>query len=139
MRSLDRYIPPPVYAPRETRLAGQIIDCVIALGPLFLTTLLFGYPESGTQVLAIAAVCWALFYTFMADGLVGGQSLSKRWLGMQVVYADTREPCTFTSSLIRNFLLTLLGPVDWIFIFGEQHQRLGDKLANTIVISVPPR
>ena len=28
----------------------------------------------------------------------------------------------------------LLGPIDWIFIFGDKHQRLGDKLAGTIVV-----
>jgi hypothetical protein len=27
-----------------------------------------------------------------------------------------------------------LGPIDWIFIFGERHQRLGDEAAGTIVI-----
>jgi uncharacterized RDD family membrane protein YckC len=29
----------------------------------------------------------------------------------------------------------VLGPIDWIFIFGERHQRLGDMLAGTVVIT----
>jgi hypothetical protein len=29
----------------------------------------------------------------------------------------------------------LLGPIDWIFIFGDRHQRLGDKIAGTIVVT----
>jgi len=24
--------------------------------------------------------------------------------------------------------------IDWLFIFGEKHQRLGDKVAGTIVV-----
>jgi hypothetical protein len=28
----------------------------------------------------------------------------------------------------------LLGPLDWIFIFGSTHQRLGDMIAGTVVI-----
>jgi uncharacterized RDD family membrane protein YckC len=31
--------------------------------------------------------------------------------------------------------LAILGPIDRIFIFGERHQRLGDKAAGTIVIA----
>jgi uncharacterized RDD family membrane protein YckC len=35
---------------------------------------------------------------------------------------------------VRNILLSILGPIDWIFIFGERRQRLGDKAAGTIVV-----
>jgi uncharacterized RDD family membrane protein YckC len=28
----------------------------------------------------------------------------------------------------------ILGPIDWIFIFGDRRQRLGDKAAGTIVV-----
>ena len=35
---------------------------------------------------------------------------------------------------MRNFLLALLGIIDWIFIFGDTRQRLGDMAANTIVV-----
>jgi len=37
-------------------------------------------------------------------------------------------------SFIGLILGGLLGPIDWIFIFGERRQRLGDKAAGTIVI-----
>lgn len=49
--------------------------------------------------------------------------------------ATTGAPCTYGQSFIRNLLLAVLGPIDWIFIFGERHQRLGDKAAGTIVIA----
>jgi uncharacterized RDD family membrane protein YckC len=53
---------------------------------------------------------------------------------MRVVDARSGMSCTFGQSFVRNVLLAMLGPLDWIFIFGEEHQRLGDKAAGTIVI-----
>jgi hypothetical protein len=37
---------------------------------------------------------------------------------------------------VRNISLLILTWIDWIFIFGERRQRLGDKLANTVVVKV---
>jgi uncharacterized RDD family membrane protein YckC len=53
---------------------------------------------------------------------------------MRVIYEDTGRECTYGGSLLRNILLMILGPIDWVFIFGEKHQRLGDKAAHTIVV-----
>jgi hypothetical protein len=72
--------------------------------------------------------------TSFADALDDGQSIGKRWLGIRVVDDITNAPCTFGQSFIRNLLLAVLGPIDWIFIFGERRQRLGDKAAGTIVV-----
>jgi hypothetical protein len=33
-------------------------------------------------------------------------------------------------------LLNFLGWIDWIFIFGQRRQRLGDRAANTIVVDI---
>ncbi len=82
----------------------------------------------------MSGMVWAFFYLLLADGLHDGQSFAKQWLGMRVVSERTGAPCTFVQSFLRNILLTALGPLDWIFIFGERHQRLGDRLAGTIVI-----
>ena len=112
-----------------------MIDGFFAGAPLlfaaFLSTRgnLFGIP------LVLVAIAWAFFYLMLADGLHDGQSFAKQWLGMRVVSVDTGEPCTFGQSFVRNILLSILGPIDWIFIFGERHQRLGDKLAGTIVVT----
>lgn len=84
--------------------------------------------------LGMAAVLFSLAYYFLADGLPGGRSIGKRMLGMTVVHAETGLPCTMGQSFVRNVLLAVLGPLDWVFIFGEQHQRLGDKAAGTIVV-----
>ena len=83
--------------------------------------------------LILLGTAWACFYFFFADGLHEGQSFAKRWLGIRVVDAKTGAPCTSWQSFGRN-VFTILGPLDWIFIFGERRQRLGDKPAGTIVI-----
>jgi uncharacterized RDD family membrane protein YckC len=71
-----------------------------------------------------------------ADALPGGQSLGKRALGTAVVDARTGLPCGPWQSFVRNLLLGILGPLDWVFIFGSRHQRLGDLAARTIVIQI---
>ena len=87
----------------------------------------------GALVLLLGMV-WSFGYYLFADGLRDGQSLAKRHLGIRVIDAESGTPCTFFQSFLRNLLLAILGPLDWIFIFGERHQRLGDKAAGTIVV-----
>ena len=124
------------YAPRSQRLLGQALDGVVGFAPFIVAMVISSFSDSLGVPLMIAAIGWSLFYYFFADGLSGGQSYGKRWLGMRVVNADDGRPCSFGKSFLRNLLLYLLGPIDWLFIFGERHQRLGDKAAGTIVVSV---
>jgi hypothetical protein len=69
---------------------------------------------------------FAIGHYFFDDAMKGGQSFGKRALDMPVVHAGTGVPCTAGQSLVRNVLLYLLGPIDWVFIFGERRQRLGE-------------
>jgi uncharacterized RDD family membrane protein YckC len=126
---------PITLASRTNRLFGQIIDGFIGAAPLVITVALSPLFHVFSGLLTLASFAWMAFYYLLGDGLPGGQSYAKKWLGMQVVDATTGAPCTFIQSFIRNLLLAVLGPLDWIFIFGERHQRLGDKAAGTIVIA----
>ena len=123
------------YASRGSRLLGQLLDAIVAFGPVMLLTAFvsFGYV---VRTLAMLAGVLAIAYYLFADALPDGQSLGKRWLGMAVLDAETGAPCTPWQSFVRNVLLYILGPLDWVFIFGERHQRLGDKAAGTIVVDV---
>ena len=122
------------YASRGTRLLGQFVDGLIAGAPVVAAGILSGLTFGIGAVFMIPAFMWVFFYLIFADGLHAGQSFAKQWLGMRVVDAKTGKPCTFGQSFVRNILLAILGPIDWIFIFGERHQRLGDKAAGTIVV-----
>ena len=123
------------YASRTTRLFGQMIDGVIGAAPFALGVVLgaIGIPLVAGILFWVGAL-WSIYYYFFADGMAGGQSYAKRWLGLHVLVENTRQPCTYWLSFLRNLPLWLLGPIDWIFIFGDKHQRLGDKLAGTIVV-----
>jgi len=124
----------PVLASRVTRLVAQFLDSMIGVAPLVLAFVLSLITRSGA-VLVVVGVIFAVAYYFLADGLEGGQSWAKRWLGMAVVDARTGEPCGFGQSFVRNFMLAILGPLDWVFIFGSEKRRLGDIVAGTQVVA----
>jgi len=73
-------------------------------------------------------------YYALSDALPGGQSLGNKVLNISVVSKTTGEPCKVWQSFVRNAFMPILGIIDIILIFGKKHQRLGDKLANTIVV-----
>jgi uncharacterized RDD family membrane protein YckC len=120
-------------ASRISRLIGQLLDGVIAFVPLAIAFIISGINETLGRPVVIVAMLLAVGYYFFADGLSGGGSFAKQWMKMEVVDATTHRPCTFWQSFVRNFLLAVLGPLDWIFIFGERRQRLGDMAAGTLV------
>ena len=122
------------YAARSSRFVGQCVDGLVAGAPLVLFFLIPRDNPAVSGALALGWLGWVCFHVLLADGMEGGQSWGKRVAGTRVVDATTGAPCTFGQSFIRNLLLSVLGPIDWIFIFGERHQRLGDKAAGTIVI-----
>jgi uncharacterized RDD family membrane protein YckC len=122
-------------ASRSNRLLGQLLDGFVGAAPFIAGSVLSSFSDAAGATLVMAGIAWSIFYYLFADGFPGGQSLGKRWLGTQVIDATPGAPCTFGQSFIRNLLLALLGPIDWLFIFGQRHQRLGDKAAGTIVVA----
>jgi uncharacterized RDD family membrane protein YckC len=120
-------------ATRWQRFLGQMIDSVFAGLPMAMTPAIMNYSPLLAGVWTKLAVSWMVLYLAFSDGFHGGQSFAKQWLGMRVVDANTGAPCTWGDSFIRN-VFSILGPLDALFIFGEDHQRLGDKAAGTVVI-----
>lgn len=74
---------------------------------------------------------------FGGDGTLKGQGWSKRTFKIKVIDSRTGEPCTFWQSFLRRLLiyLPLIGMIDVFFALDEKKQRLGDKLAKTIVVN----
>ncbi len=120
------------------RLFGQILDSLVAIAAVVVAAVLYAISPTIGGLALVLAVIFALFYILFADGFEGGQSYGKRVVHTAVVDATTGEPGTYWQSFIRNLLLSLLGLIDWIFIFGKKRQRLGDKAANTIVVKTAP-
>jgi uncharacterized RDD family membrane protein YckC len=110
-------------------LGAQLIDAFFA-GAGVVMSLFLGIVALPLLVLGIVA---AVAYLLLADGLPHGQSIGKRAINIAVIDRRTRKPCTYGQSFLRNFLLMLLGIIDWVFIFGHTRQRLGDMAADTAV------
>lgn len=128
-------------ASRSDRFIAQILDGVVSIVPIIALAILGPVlPEAFTELLFLPALIFCLGYVMFADALPGGQSYGKRILGIAVVDQRSGRPCSAWQSFLRNLLLGILGFFDWVFIFGDPHQRLGDKAAGTIVVDeVPPR
>ena len=75
-----------------------------------------------------------LIYFVFSDAFPNGQSIGKKLLNISVVSKFTGKHCTIWQSFIRNAFTPLLGIIDAVLILGKRRQRLGDLMANTIVI-----
>jgi len=120
----------PELASPPLRFIGQFLDALVAYLMIFVA---LAVDSSGFFMVAWG---FAVLYILLADGLPGGQSLGKKLLHMRVIEEKSGRACTFGKSFLRNLLLAALGPIDWVFIFGRKHQRLGDKVAGTIVVKL---
>lgn len=86
----------------------------------------------------VGTVLAGLPYHVVLEGTYG-QTLGKRLFGIAVVREGGR-PCTYTAATIRTFLRFVDGlPVAYLVGFAsmaltQQHQRLGDLLAGTVVV-----
>jgi uncharacterized RDD family membrane protein YckC len=117
------------------RLGAQMVDTVLVVIVLFLSVML----AIASPPVGLVGYLVAFAYLLLADGLPRGQSVGKRVFDIAVIDQRTRQPCTYGQSLLRNLLLSFLGIFDWIFIFGQMRQRLGDKAARTIVVRLKRR
>lgn len=115
------------------RWYGQFLDAVIYCFIIIVVVILATYAGL-TEVGVVIGIVLSLLYYLFQDGLRNGQSYGKRIAKTMVIDSRNGSPCTFGQSFIRNLLIAILGFIDWIFIFGEKRQRLGDKLAKTLVV-----
>ena len=85
--------------------------------------------------LYLLALLAAFGYWLFRDGLNGGKSYGKKFMGLRVVREGA--PCDFKGSLLRNITLVipLLNLVDLILgLVDAEGKRIGDKIANTQVV-----
>ena len=90
-----------------------------------LDTLLWGGAAIGAAIL------------FFMDGFGDGQGLGKKLLSLQVLQLKNGKPCSFKDSFVRR-LTSIFQPLDSFWAFGKQRQRMGDKLAETVVVKLAP-
>ncbi len=90
-----------------------------------LDTLLWGATAIGAALL------------FFIDGFGDGQGPGKKLLSLQVLRLKNGKPCSFKDSFVRR-LAGIFQPLDFFWTLGEKKQRMGDKLAETVVVKLDP-
>ena len=108
----------------QTRSLAFLIDLIISLA------LFYGLGGLGHFL--------AMLYILFRDGILSGQSIGKKVMGIQVVHTDGR-PVHFVDSSFRNvlFLFYVVFPVAIVIetvalIRNPEHQRLGDRIASVV-------
>ncbi|TVP47177.1 MAG: hypothetical protein EA350_05770 [Gemmatimonadales bacterium] len=141
-----------------SRFAAFLIDALlltlslVAVGTSALLTLVamvgwagIGRPANwiiAAAMIGLFVVVWGYFILF--EGLRGGQTPGKRWMGLRVIHASG-FPLTLPGAVIRNLVRILdlqpfpTGLVGGSFIlFHPRAQRPGDLAAGTVVIRERP-
>ena len=102
------------------------ISIIALFGPWLnygLDTLLWGGAAIGAAIL------------FFIDGFGDGQGPGKKLLSLQVLRLKNGKPCSFKDSFVRR-LAGIFQPLDFFWTLGEKKQRMGDKLAETVVVKL---
>ncbi len=136
-------------ASRWTRLGAFLLDvgllgfCQALL--IFLGFLLFeifdGFRNfhdasnmTSVSVATLSVILWG-FGLFFMDGFKKGGGFGKRLLSLQTIRLEDGEPADFKDAFVRRFA-GIFQPVDWLFATGKEKQRMGDKLAKTVVVKL---
>ncbi|CAH1559580.1 RDD family protein [Vibrio rotiferianus] len=130
----DSIIESHMLASPGLRYLGQLIDGVISISIFIFLLWVVTLIGLSQETASLIAFFGAAIYFLLSDGFAKGQSIGKKLLGMSVIDSVTGKSCSFPQSFFRNVLTPLIGMLDAVFILGKRRQRLGDKLANTIVI-----
>jgi len=117
------------------RYLAQIVDQFIAIGLGLFVAYIFAMV--GIEEFEIAMFCIYIAYILFNDGLPNGQSLGKKLLSIKVINKTNATPCKLSESFIRNIttVIPFLAMIDVVMMLGKKQQRLGDKMANTLVVN----
>lgn len=106
------------------------------LYPIFDDMLNVWQPEHLTNrmILLLSVALW-LFGILLMDGVKKGGGFGKRLMSLQIVRLKDGQPANIKDVFVRRFA-GLFQPIDWLFLAGKERQRMGDKLAKTIVVQL---
>ena len=116
---------PKTKLPRSALVVAQLL-IVFLFGP---------WVNSDFQTFAWRGTALCTAGLFFMDGFKNGQGVGKKLLSLQVLRLKDGKPCTFKDSFIRR-LTSVFQPLDAFWTFGKRRQRMGDKLAETVVVKL---
>jgi uncharacterized RDD family membrane protein YckC len=122
------------------RIGAQLLDSVlvgIIVGVFFIFT---GVLDQGVLFFLGGAI--ATGYWILLEGLWDGRTVGKALTGIKVV-KETGEECSVGASVLRNVLDVIDGIFYYlvgflVMAFSDKRQRVGDRLAGTMVVSSNP-
>ena len=82
----------------------------------------------------LTTVLWT-FGILLMDGVKKGGGFGKRLMSLQIIRLKDGKPANIKDVFVRRFA-GLFQPIDWLFLAGKERQRMGDKLAKTIVVQL---
>lgn len=82
----------------------------------------------------LSVILWG-FGLFYMDGFQKGGGFGKKLLSLQVIRLEDGKPANFKDAFVRRFA-GIFQPIDWLFATGKERQRMGDKLAKTVVVEL---
>jgi len=120
-----------------SRYVAQFLDQIIALALIYLTAIIFSTIDVSAGIMVTVGISVYAVYILFNDAMPKGQSIGKKLLSIKVINKTTGNDCSLSESFLRNIttVIPLLAVIDAFMIFGLKKQRMGDKIANTIVIN----
>jgi len=117
------------------RLVAQIVDQFIAAFLAIVISLIFSTLGFETLSIVVTIVTYIAYVT-LNDALPNGQSYGKHLMNIKVIDRTSGTDCNLGQAFTRNITtaIPLISLIDGLMIFSRNRQRMGDRLANTIVI-----
>lgn len=128
------------------RIVAFIIDLLILLGYLIVLIIVAQSFNDFSDASIFMALLWypAFFaYHLISEVFFGGQSIGKRAMGIKVVGIDGQNPtlgqyATRWAFRMIDIFITLGGLATLFISSSARSQRLGDQMAQTLVIKLNP-
>lgn len=120
-----------------SRYVAQFVDQVIAVLIVMAVSFLIGIIGLNTAFGLVLVVSSYAAYILMNDAMPNGQSIGKKLLSIKVINKQSGKNCSLSESFLRNIttVIPFLAVIDALLIFGVKKQRMGDKIANTLVVN----
>ena len=133
-----------------SRLAAFIIDFIIqiTIGLIITVIILFGVYDYNLSflyhiegaALGVLIISWFLVYFcyfIICEMVSNGRSPGKKMFGLRVI-SENGQPVGLSQSLIRNLFRAVLDIMYiglFFILFSPKHKRIGDIVANTVVVA----
>jgi uncharacterized RDD family membrane protein YckC len=120
-----------------SRYVAQFVDQVIAVLIVMAVSFLIGIIGLNTAFGLVLVVSSYAAYILMNDAMPNVQSIGKKLLSIKVINKESGKNCSLSESFLRNIttVIPFLAVIDALLIFGVKKQRMGDKIANTLVVN----